>query len=107
MSNNIEVMKNKKRPLEKLETSKLSSFFKRCGQDTPPFFKKLRIAGLVVAAAGAALLTAPVALPAAVVAIGGYLVVGGSVASAMSQAAIEDTGDCDSTDDLPKDSGED
>ena len=93
MSSKIEVMKDKK------FKDKLSSFFNRCGQDTPPFFKKLRIAGLVVAAAGAALLAAPVALPAAVVTIGGYLVVGGSVASAMSQAAIEDTGDCTSTDD--------
>lgn len=73
---------------------KLSSFFNRCGQDTPPFFKKLRIVGLVTAAAGAAILAAPVVLPAAVVTIGGYLVVGGSVATAMSQAAITDDSDC-------------
>lgn len=115
MSNKIEVMKEKKRPLDtlrqaqrsQLEASKLSSFFNRCGQDTPPFFKKLRLAGLIIAAAGAALLAAPVALPAAVVTIGGYLVVGGSVASAMSQAAIEDTGDCTSTDDHSTGSGQD
>lgn len=78
---------------------KLSSFFNRCGQDTPPFFKKLRIAGLVIAAAGTTLLAAPVALPAAVVTLGGYLVVGGAVATAMSQAAIEGDGSCTSTDD--------
>lgn len=69
---------------------KLQSFFKRCGQDTPPFFKKLRIAGLVIAAAGATLLAAPIALPAAIVTVGGYLVVGGTVATAMSQAAMND-----------------
>ena len=74
---------------------KLSSFFKRCGQDTPPFFKKLRIAGLVIAAAGATLLAAPVALPAGVIALGGYLTVGGAVATAMSQAAIVDDADCE------------
>jgi hypothetical protein len=74
---------------------KLQSYFKRCGVDTPPFFKKLRIVGVAVAAAGATLLAAPVALPAGVVAIGGYLVVGGAVATAMSQAAIAESNDCD------------
>ena len=82
----------RKRPLDKLEAGKLKSYFKRCGVDTPPFFKKLRIAGLVIAAAGTTLLAAPVALPAAVVTIGGYLVVGGAVATAMSQAAISEDG---------------
>lgn len=74
---------------------KLQSYFKRCGVDTPPFFKKLRIVGVAVAAAGATILAAPIALPAAVVAVGGYLVVGGAVATAMSQAAIAESNDCD------------
>ena len=74
---------------------KLQSYFKRCGVDTPPFFKKLRIVGVAVAAAGATILAAPVALPAALVAVGGYLVVGGAVATAMSQAAIAESNDCD------------
>lgn len=73
---------------------KLKSFFARCGEETPPFFKKLRMVGIVVAAAGTAVITAPVALPAIVTAIGGYLIVGGSVASAVSQAAMENSGDC-------------
>jgi len=77
---------------------KLKSFFARCGEDTPPFFKKLRIAGLVIAAAGTTLLAAPVALPAVVVALGGYLVVGGGVATAMSQAAIAENGNDDCED---------
>lgn len=88
MSNKIEVMKDKK------FKDRLSSFFKRCGQDTPPFFKKLRLAGLIIAAAGTTILAAPVALPAAILTLGGYLVVGGSVATAMSQAAIVDDADC-------------
>ncbi len=71
-----------------MKKDKLTSFFKRCGKDTPPFFKKLRIIGLVIAAAGTTILAAPVALPATIVSIGGYLVVGGSVATAMSQAAV-------------------
>lgn len=86
----------KKRPNERKKfKDKLQSFFKRCGSDTPPFFKKLRTIGVTVAAAGAALLAAPVALPAAIVALGGYLVVGGTVATAMSQAAITDSNDGD------------
>jgi len=89
---------------------KLKSYLVRCNAETPPFFKKLRTVGVVVAAAGTALVTAPVALPAAVLAIGGYLIVGGAVASAVSQAAIADAhADCPSTgsgepdDELPLD----
>lgn len=74
---------------------KLKSYLKRCNSETPPFFKKLRTVGVVVVAAGTALLAAPVALPAAVLAIGGYLIVGGAIASAVSQAAIKDSdSDC-------------
>ena len=72
----------------KKDKDQLKSFFNRWGEDTPPFFKKLRVIGLVIAAAGTTILAAPVALPAAIVSIGGYLVVAGSVATAMSQAAI-------------------
>lgn len=68
----------------------LKSYFERCTSETPPFFKKLRLVGLVIAAAGTALITAPVALPAGLVSLGGYLLVAGTVATAMSQAAIVD-----------------
>ena len=79
---------------EKLK-DKLKSFFTRCGADTPPFFKKLRMIGLVIAAAGTAVVASPIALPAAVVTVGGYLIAGGAVATAVSQAAIEDSQNCD------------
>lgn len=78
-------------PNEKFK-NKLASYFKRATETTPPFFKKLRVAGLVIAAAGTTLLAAPVALPAGVIALGGYLLVGGTVATAMSQAAIFEDG---------------
>ena len=54
---------------------------------TPPFFKKVRNAGLMIAAIGASLLAAPVALPAIIIKVAGYLAVAGSVASTVSQAA--------------------
>ena len=62
----------------------------RAQAPTPSFFKKLRNIGLVLAAAGGALLAAPVALPATVVTVAGYLTVAGSVLSAVSQVTQED-----------------
>ena len=55
---------------------------------TPKFFRVLRTIGLALAAASGALLTAPIALPAAVVTVAGYLAVAGTVATALSQTAI-------------------
>lgn len=55
---------------------------------TPKFFKKLRAIGLVLAAAGGAVIAAPVALPAAVITAAGYVIVAGSVATAVSQAVV-------------------
>jgi len=45
---------------------------------------------LIVAAVGGAIVTAPVALPFAVVTIGGYLTVAGGVLSAISQITVDD-----------------
>lgn len=58
---------------------------KRATAPTPKLFKKIRNAGLAMAAISAAILTAPVALPALLIKIAGYLAVAGSVASAVSQ----------------------
>ncbi len=62
----------------------------RCKADTPPFFKKLRLIGLTLAAVGGVLVAAPIALPVAIVTAGGYLIVAGSVATAVSQVAVKD-----------------
>lgn len=62
----------------------------RAQAPTPKFFKVIRSVGFVIAAAGAAILTAPVALPAAIVTVGGYLTVAGSVLSAISQVTVDD-----------------
>lgn len=65
------------------------NIFKRFSSPTPKFFKIVRNVGLALAAAGGAIIAAPVVLPAAVITIGGYLVVAGTVATAVSQAVIE------------------
>jgi ABC-type xylose transport system permease subunit len=57
---------------------------------TPKFFKVVRTIGLCLAAAGGAIIASPVVLPAVIVTVGGYLVVAGTVASAVSQAAVGD-----------------
>ncbi|MCD9017524.1 hypothetical protein [Parachryseolinea silvisoli] len=63
---------------------------------TPKFFKTLRAVGLALAAASGALLAAPVALPAAIITIAGYLTVAGTVATAVAQTAVAKDGDDES-----------
>ncbi len=55
---------------------------------TPKFFKVLRNIGLGLAATGGALIATPIALPVTVVLIGQYLVVAGTVASAVAQTVV-------------------
>ena len=56
---------------------------------TPKFFKTLRTIGLTLAAVGGAILTAPVAVPAALVTIAGYVALAGGVITAISQTAVD------------------
>lgn len=65
------------------------NYLQRCLEPTPKFFKKLRTIGLILAATGGALVATPIALPVALVTAGGYLIVAGSVATAVSQAAVQ------------------
>jgi hypothetical protein len=59
---------------------------------TPKFFKILRNIGISLAAAGGVLIASPVLLPAALVSLGGYLLVAGSVATAVAQTVVKDIG---------------
>ena len=65
------------------------NYIERCCAPTPKFFKKLRTVGLVLVAVGGVLVTSPFTLPAVLVTVGGYLIVAGSVAIAVSQAAVD------------------
>ena len=60
---------------------------------TPKFFKILRNVGLGLAAAGGVIVASPIAIPTIIVTIGGYLIVAGSVATAISQAVTTTEGD--------------
>ena len=65
------------------------SLLERAAAPTPRFFKVLKTVGITLAAVSGALLTAPVSLPAIVTTIAAYLAVAGTVATAVSQAAVE------------------
>lgn len=78
----------------KREQDFLESIGNRCKAETPPFFKKLRTVGLVIAAVGTTIVASPVAIPAAVVTVGGYMILGGSIMTAVSQAAVSEE-DCE------------
>ena len=55
---------------------------------TPRFFRKMRNIGLILAAISTTIVTAPIALPAAVIMIAGYAAVGSAVLSAVSQVTV-------------------
>ena len=55
---------------------------------TPKFFKTLRTIGLVIGLVGGAILASPVLLPAAIVTVGSYLALAGSIVTGVSQTAV-------------------
>lgn len=67
----------------------MNTIIKRMHKPTPKYFKKIRNAGLAIAAIGASILAAPVLLPAILLQIAGYLVLAGGVMSAVSQSAVK------------------
>lgn len=60
---------------------------------TPKWFKIIRNIGITLTAVGGAILTAPIVLPATIVTVGGYLILGGTVATAISQTAMQTDND--------------
>ena len=68
----------------------MNNIVNRAAAPTPKFFKVLRNIGLALAAIGGTILTAPVALPAILVSIGGYVAVAGGIISAVSQLTVDD-----------------
>jgi hypothetical protein len=64
------------------------SVIERLKSPTPRFFRVLRTIGLALAAASATVIAAPIAIPAAVITIAGYVGLAGTVATVVSQAAV-------------------
>ncbi|RRJ87111.1 hypothetical protein EG240_15570 [Paenimyroides tangerinum] len=66
------------------------NIIERAQAPTPNFFKTLRTLGLILVAVSGSVLTAPIALPAAIISIAGYIAVAGTVLSAVSQVTVDD-----------------
>lgn len=62
----------------------------RYKKPTPKFFKILRTIGVGLATAGGTILAAPITVPAWLLSMATYVVVAGTVATAVSQAAVEE-----------------
>jgi hypothetical protein len=60
---------------------------KRIKATTPPFFKKVRNIGLIVAGVGTAIATLPVSLPVGLIAVSSYLIAIGTTAATIAQTA--------------------
>ena len=60
------------------------NYFERCSQPTPKFFKTIRTIGLILAAAGGAIMAAPFVLPVALITASSYMILAGSIATAVS-----------------------
>lgn len=58
---------------------------------TPRLFKTLRTIGLVMAAVGGTIITAPVSIPLVLINIAGYLTVAGGVLTAVSQITVDES----------------
>jgi hypothetical protein len=55
---------------------------------TPKWFRILRTVGIAMASVGGVVLASPVALPVGIVSAAGYLILGGSIISVVSQTAV-------------------
>jgi uncharacterized membrane protein HdeD (DUF308 family) len=56
---------------------------------TPKWFKILRTVGIASASVGGIIIASPIALPVGLVSAAGYLVLGGSIISVVSQTAVK------------------
>ncbi len=65
------------------------NLIERIKAPTPKWFKIIRNIGITLTAVGGAILAAPVALPATIVSVAGYVMLGGTVASAIAQTAMQ------------------
>ena len=69
--------------------NKNMSVVERVKAPTPKWFEVLRTIGITLASVGGAILASPVALPAGIVTAAGYLLLGGTVVTAVSQTGVK------------------
>lgn len=74
----------------------------RYQKPTPKFFRTLRNIGIALATAGGVIVASPIALPAVIASIGGYMTIAGTVAVSVSQAVVSDEEKNDKKEEKPK-----
>ena len=65
------------------------NLIERVSAPTPKLFKIIRTIGITLTAVGGAILAAPVAIPATIVTVAGYVMLGGTIATAIAQTAMQ------------------
>ena len=65
------------------------NFAERVFAPTPKWFKVLRTVGIALASIGGIIVASPVALPVGLVSAAGYLILGGSIISVVSQTGVK------------------
>lgn len=71
-----------------MKNSKMN-LVERVKAPTPKWFKTIRNIGIALASVGGIILASPIALPVGLVSAAGYLVLGGSIISAVSQTGVK------------------
>jgi hypothetical protein len=65
------------------------NLIERIKAPTPKWFKIIRNISIVLASIGGIIIASPVALPIGLVSVAGYLVLGGSIISVVSQTGVQ------------------
>ncbi len=86
-----------------MESVKKLSLLDRVALPSPTFWRKVSAVGKAIGGLGLVLVTAPVALPAAVVSVAGYLVLVGSLTAGLSALTVEPGASVDGGTEQPAD----
>jgi hypothetical protein len=63
-----------------------AEFAERLTEPTPKFWRKIRNIAITLGTIGGIIVAAPIALPAAIITVGGYLATAGTVATVLAQS---------------------
>jgi hypothetical protein len=76
--------------MKKFKKADEMNVIERLNAPTPKFFQNLAKVGYLITAVGGVLTTAPISLPAGIIALGGYLLTGGAVLSVFSNLPVQE-----------------
>ena len=74
---------------------------KRWKAKTPKFWKKVQQIAIVAGTVAGVIIAAPVALPAAIITVAGYVATAGTVAATLAQLTVEDAKDLEDVNNSP------